>query len=138
MLSGRDGANVVGAETVLLVEDDDKVRQFVSTVLQRHGYQVHAAETPARALLLADQVQGPIDLLLTDMSMPGLNGAQLAAQFSVKRPEAAILFMSGYADHDMPQRDSSSHAYALLEKPFTSLVLLQKVRAVLDGAAVGS
>jgi PAS domain S-box-containing protein len=88
----------VGSETILLVEDDAGVRGFAEHVLQQQGYTLLVAQNGQEALQLAKQYAGPIDLLLADIVMPGLNGTELAEQLAQQRPNMAVLFMSGYAD----------------------------------------
>jgi CheY-like chemotaxis protein len=116
----------VGSETVMLVEDDDGVRQLATRFLLEHGYTVLAAPDGFQALESAGAHPGRIDLLLTDVVMPGLTGWQLARQFAERRPEARVLYMTGYAE--MPDVLDAP----VLQKPFTAFSLLQAVREVLD------
>jgi signal transduction histidine kinase/integral membrane sensor domain MASE1 len=131
----RRSGEMVGLETVIIVEDDDHVRAFIRTVLERHGYRALEAATHARALGLADEIPGAIHLLLADMGIPGVNGIELAAQMSAKRPGIAVLLMSGSPNHLVPH-GRPPNGYHFLEKPFTTHVLLQKVRAVLGVEAL--
>ena len=87
---------VRGTETVLLVEDDDQVRDVARGILHRHGYKVLVARSPGEGLLVCEQHVGPIQLLLTDVVMPQMTGPALAARLSVRRPAMKVLFMSGY------------------------------------------
>jgi signal transduction histidine kinase len=116
----------VGAETVMLVEDDDSVRDLATHFLLGHGYTVLAAPDGAQALAAAAAHEGRIDLLLTDVVMPGLSGWQLARQFTERRPDARVLYMTGYAE--MPAAPDAP----ILQKPFTAFALLQAVREALD------
>jgi signal transduction histidine kinase/ActR/RegA family two-component response regulator len=129
--------NLVGSETVLLVEDDESVRLFAVRLLRRYGYRVHEAASPAEALLVADDVDEAIDLLLTDIIMPGIDGCELVERVSATRPETCLLYMSGYPDQTILRRGLSIDPGELLEKPFTSTDLLRKVREVLDAKSAG-
>ena len=118
------------AETVLLVEDEDSIRALLRTVLRRHGYTVIEAARAAEALSVSDNYHGRIDLLMTDLSMPQMNGDELATRLSHLRPDTRILFMSGMTEHAV-QGDIAAHA-AFIQKPFTPTTIAQKVRDVLD------
>ena len=114
-----------GTETVLLVEDAPAVRLVTRQVLERYGYTVLEAPTGDMALRLAAKHHGPIQLLLTDVVMPGLSGRQLAGQLSQLRSEMKVLYVSGYADPVEP-------GVAYLQKPFAPEALARRVRDVLD------
>jgi CheY-like chemotaxis protein len=106
-----------GTETILLVEDEDGVRAVARQVLQRHGYAVIEVARPEDALALADTSQA-VDLLLTDIVMPGVGGRALAAQFAARRPGTRVLFMSGYpaaaiGRHQMLERGLAVSAKAV-------------------------
>jgi signal transduction histidine kinase len=116
----------VGSETVVLAEDDDAVRELATQFLLEHGYTVLAAADGMQALEMTRAHQGPIHLLLTDVVMPILNGWELARQFRELRPQARVLYMTGYAE--MPVTPDGP----VLQKPFTAFALLQAVREVLD------
>ncbi len=118
-----------GREVVLLVEDEPLVRNLATNGLALHGYRVLSAPTPADALRLAREHQGPIDLLVTDVVMPGMSGRQLAEEFKVLRPGAPIVFMSGYTDAAL---DPGAR---FLQKPFTPAALARVVRETLDARA---
>ena len=123
-----------GEGTILLAEDDDAVRAIARTTLERAGYQVLSASDGASALGLADGHAGPIDLLLTDVIMPGINGRELAQAMTTRRPGLPVLFVSGYtgnvlADYGLPSLD-----HALLDKPFTPASLTAAVAALLGAA----
>ena len=92
----RTGTEIGAGEVVLLVEDDPRVRKFSARVLARHGYRVLEADSADQALTFLDELEDPIHLLLTDVVMPGMNGSDLAETFETRRPDAKILFMSGY------------------------------------------
>jgi len=119
-----------GTETILLVEDEDAVRAVARQVLQRHGYAVIEAPRPEDALALADTSQA-VDLLLTDIVMPGVGGRALAAQFTARRPGARVLFMSGYPAAAIGRHQMLERGLAFLQKPFSAAALAQKVREVL-------
>jgi two-component system cell cycle sensor histidine kinase/response regulator CckA len=117
-------------EVVLVVEDQRGVRQLVFRILTRHGYTVLEAASAADALALFEQ-QGPrIDLLLTDVVMPGMSGAVLAEKLTALRPDLSVLFMSGFTGTDGSAQLPASAT--IVEKPFTASILLQVVRDVLD------
>jgi CheY-like chemotaxis protein len=118
--------------TVLMVEDESPVRAVVHTMLQRLGFEVLAAAHAEDALRLADAFPGTIDLLLTDVIMPGPNGRQLAEQLLPRRPGLRVLYMSGYTDDHLVQHLVQSADAAYLQKPFDSETLGRKVRQALE------
>ena len=120
-----------GSETVLVVEDQEGVRRFVEHVLEHGGYVVIGAADPAAALRAAS-TNRPIDLLLTDVVMPGASGVELLASLRVTRPGLRVLFMSGFADDAVVHRGIIDPAAAFLPKPFTGPALTRKIREVLD------
>ncbi|MGE5243284.1 MAG: ATP-binding protein [Betaproteobacteria bacterium] len=120
----------VSRETILLVEDEDAVRTITSAVLRRHGYRVFEAPAPPAAVEIFTQHGQEIDLLLTDVVMPEMNGPALAQRLVAARPELRVLFVSGYADTDMPI-DERNPNISFLSKPFQAAVLVGKVRDVL-------
>jgi len=121
-----------GVETVLVVEDDDGVRELAQRVLQRQGYTVLTARNGQEALELSNRHPTPIHLLLTDVIMPGLSGRELAEQLQAHRPDLKLLFMSGYTDEAIARHGVLSPGVALVQKPFSPVELARKVRAVLD------
>ena len=120
-------------ETLLLVEDEETVRDLAREILTMTGYTVLAASEAAEGLRIAEHHQGPIDLLLTDVVMPRMNGRELAQRMSTLRPETKVLYMSGYAPETIVGRGVTDLIGPLLPKPFTPEGLLAKVREVLDG-----
>jgi len=124
-----------GSETVLLVEDAEPLREVVRQFLQEAGYNVLVAEDGAAALAASQKRRRPIDLLLTDVVMPGLSGPQLARELQTARPAMHVLFMSGYADEAIGRRGVLEGGITLIEKPFTRRSLLRKLREVLDPVA---
>jgi signal transduction histidine kinase len=120
-----------GAETILLVEDEEMVRAVGQDILQRHGYTILAAREAMEALQLAEKHQGPIHLLFTDMMMPGLSGPELAERLAFIRPETKVLHTSGYLDRWRTQHHSKALSTAFLQKPYTPETLTHKIREVL-------
>jgi DNA-binding response OmpR family regulator len=121
-----------GARTLLVVEDEGAVRELVRTALTRAGYRVLAARDGEEALTRAAAHAGRIDLLLTDVVMPGLNGRDLALRFRQVRPTARVLFMSGFASDVIAEDGGLWGDSDLLAKPFTPNELLARVQAALS------
>jgi two-component system cell cycle sensor histidine kinase/response regulator CckA len=124
-----------GNETVLLAEDEEAVRRLAAMALERNGYRVIAAPDGLAALDMAAAHDGRIDLLLTDVIMPGLNGRELATRFATIHPEARVLFMSGYAGDTLSAQGVLDSSVAFLAKPFVPTELARKVRETLDEPA---
>jgi len=124
-----------GAETILIVEDQTDLRQLVRRILQGHGYQTLDAANGDDALALASRHSDRIHLLITDMVLPGMTGAQLVSRMGSARPGIRILTMSGYSD-EMDLRIDSGTPF--LQKPFTAENLLKQVRDLLDAAETES
>lgn len=120
-----------GAETILLVEDDTMVRQLAREILARNGYTVLEASSEDAPQLVASR-DGIIDLLLTDVVMPKVNGHDLAQQLTALRPNLKVLYMSGYTDNVMVYHHMIGSGAAFISKPFTPSGLSAKVRSVLD------
>jgi two-component system, cell cycle sensor histidine kinase and response regulator CckA len=120
-----------GHEVVMVVDDEATLRTLCVRALKERGYTVLEAETPSEALRFAARYSGRIDLLLSDVVMPGLSGPQLAAELASTRPELRVLYMSGYAEHDMLAELETKHC---LEKPFTPEMLARTLRQVLSAA----
>jgi two-component system cell cycle sensor histidine kinase/response regulator CckA len=123
-----------GGETILLVEDDPAVRRMASEVLLSTGYRVLAAPSGADALRMAAKHEGRLDLLLTDVVMPGMTGPELARQFISQFPRIRILFMSGYTDDAIEKHGVRGRTVRVLQKPFTHETLAQCVREILGPA----
>jgi len=121
-----------GAETILLVEDEPAVRDVVARFLQNAGYHVLARGDGRAAILLMEQPEVKVDLLLTDVVLPGMNGKQLHQQLCAMRPGLRVLFMSGYTDDVIAKHGLVDPSIALLEKPLTQAALLRAARNVLD------
>lgn len=123
---------VGGAETVLLVEDEEGVRKIVCRVLRLHGYTVLEAPDPRNGLDLSAAHPGRIHLLITDVVLPQMSGAALADQIMQERPDTKVLYMSGYTDNAIVHHGVLDPEKAFLQKPFTPDLLARKVREVLD------
>ena len=120
-----------GSETVLLVEDDHAVRHVIESMLKKSGYSVLPCSSPTEALDMTQDRLAAIDLLITDVTMPGLSGPQLVKEIRSIRAELPFLFISGYSD------SLTNHIPGpYLQKPFTQDVLASKVREALRRASV--
>ncbi|MGY8803313.1 MAG: response regulator, partial [bacterium] len=119
-----------GNERILVVEDDEQVRKMLIRSLQAKGYEVLDASHAKDALVLAQQPQ--IDLLVTDVIMPGLNGRELAAKVAELHPKIAVLYVSGYSDDVLTQKGILDDGLKLLKKPFQLDVLTKLIRELLD------
>ena len=129
-------AAYAGAETVLLAEDEPAVCDLVRAILTSRGYTVLSAKLPKEAEMISEQHRGKIDLLLTDVIMPGMGGAELSKRIAARNPRMKVLFMSGYIDDSVVRHGIAESEASFLQKPFTPLSLAKKVREVLDGAPV--
>ena len=121
-----------GSETILLVEDEEGVRELVAETLQSHGYHVIQAPHGGQALQLCEQYDGQIDLMLTDVVMPQMSGRDLAERARPLRPGMKVMFVSGYTDISVVHHGILDAHAAFLPKPFTPDGLARKVREVLD------
>lgn len=121
-----------GSETILLVEDEDAVRQLASTILTARGYSVVSASSGAEAIRKAALHSGQIHLLITDVVMPGMNGRELADRLKAVRPDIKVLFVSGYTADVIVNRGVIDFNAAFLAKPFTHELLAAKVREILN------
>jgi PAS domain S-box-containing protein len=121
-----------GSETVLVVEDEEKVRKLTAEILGRQGYRVLEASHGDEALLIHERYDGPIHLVLVDVVMPGMNGSELAKRLAFLRPETKILYMSGYTDNAIVHHGVLEKGVNYVQKPFTMDALARKVREVLN------
>ncbi|HMH44098.1 MAG TPA: ATP-binding protein, partial [Pyrinomonadaceae bacterium] len=123
--------NLIGSETVLLVEDEEAVRDMAQEILKSNGYKVLRAGDGNEAIKVSEQFEGAIDLMVTDVVMPHLGGRELAERLSLTRPGMRVLYMSGYTDDAIVHHGVLDGRVAFLEKPFTPDVLALKIREVL-------
>ena len=123
-----------GSETVLLVEDEDMVRDTVGRVLRQEGYSVLEGGTPEEAIELFEAYRGPIHLLITDVVMPQMGGRALAERLGPVRSDMKVLYMSGYTDEAIARQGVLDEGSSFIAKPFTMDALARKVRAVLGHA----
>jgi len=130
-LSGRRRSQP-GAESILLVEDEQAVRRLLARELRRSGYEVLESENGVAALELADRHPEPIDVLVTDIVMPKMSGDELARRLLASRPELKIVFMSGHAERHVLRKITDAGMGPLLTKPFVPAKLMEAVRAVLE------
>jgi len=126
-----------GSETLLIVEDEEAVRELARRILSAAGYEVLTAADAGQALLLCERSENPIHLMLTDVVMPGMTGPELAQRLSASRPEMKVLYTSGYADDASAHRRIVAEGAQLIAKPFGVAELTRKVREVLDSQANG-
>ena len=122
-----------GRETVLIVEDEPDLRELTRIFLEGYGYKALAASSAEQAIQMAGIFPANIDLLLTDVIMPGMSGRQLAEKIVGKRPQTKIVYMTGYTDDMVVQHKVLEPGVQLLQKPFTKTELALKVRTTLDG-----
>jgi len=129
-------APAAGEETILLVEDELVVRRLVAEILESNGYTVLQAGDGPSALELLRRHTGALDLLVTDVVMPGMSGPDVAGAIAAMRPGAQVLYISGYTDSSVGQHGVLEPGVAFLQKPFDADALTRKVREVLDGVVV--
>ena len=121
-----------GTETVLITEDEEVVRKLACQVLRMHGYKLLEAADGSEALLICESHLAPIDLLITDVVMPGMSGPELASRLTELRPESKVLLMSGYTDSAIVHHGVLEGGANFIQKPFSTEALAIKVREVLD------
>jgi CheY-like chemotaxis protein len=125
-----------GNETILLVEDESNLRRLARQYLETQGYKILEAEDSAAALQIVDGYMGPIDLLLTDVIMPGMNGRELAVRIAQLLPAVRVLYMSGYTENAVGHDGMLDAGINLLQKPFSLPALKDRVREVLDSEPI--
>jgi PAS domain S-box-containing protein len=128
----KSGLVTSGNETILLVEDDDRVRALVANMLRKNGYTVLLASAADQALEIAARHHGRIHLLLTDVVMPGRSGRLLSERLAAARPDTRVLYMSGYSDDAMLRHGVRSAAAHFIQKPFSVDALAHKIRETLN------
>jgi CheY-like chemotaxis protein len=128
----KSAASPDSTETILLVEDDDRVRALVSNMLRKNGYTVLLASAGDQALEIAARHRGRIHLLLTDVVMPGLNGRILSERLLAARPDTRVLYMSGYSDDAILRHGVRKAAAHFIQKPFSIDALTHKIRETLN------
>jgi PAS domain S-box-containing protein len=124
-----------GDETVLLVEDDDRVRQLITRGLTAQGYRVFAAGEPFQAIELTRQHAAEIDLLIADVMLPAMRGPELALRVAALKPSVGVLYISGYGEEEVRRSDLLKNGAAYLQKPFSTHDLARKVREVCERTA---
>jgi len=133
----KDGATHTdpppGWETVLVVEDQQSVRGFVRNLLMLNGYRVLEAADGSEAMRICRQHPGEIQLVVTDLVMPGMSGRELAERIAKEQPEVKVLYMSGYTDDSVVHAGVAEAGIVFLQKPFSPTTFTHKVREVLDG-----
>ena len=127
-----------GHETILLVEDEESLRTVTREFLTNKGYSIVVAEDFNKAVEVAANADLHIDLLMTDVVLPGASGPKLAERLAVSRPHMKVLFVSGYTADALVHGDMHREEFAFLSKPFSLNALGQKIRTILDGEPVGN
>jgi two-component system cell cycle sensor histidine kinase/response regulator CckA len=131
LVPARPSQTVGGSETILLVEDEASVRQLVRETLEAGGYKLLEAEDGEVALRVAANHNGPIDILITDVVMPGISGQELSRRLCISDPALKVLYLSGYTEDSIIREGALEAGTAFLQKPFTLQTLSRKVREVL-------
>ena len=126
------GGGLTGAETILVVEDNDQVLDMIVKILDRYGYRTLPARDGAEAVRVARDFEGEIHLLLTDVIMPGMSGKEVAERLRSERPDMKVLFMSGYTENIIMQKGILSGDIHYIQKPFSFEGLVRKVREAID------
>jgi CheY-like chemotaxis protein len=122
---------VQGTGTILLVEDEDQVRRLARLILEKHGYRVFEASNGEDAIRIIDLYSGRLDLLVTDVVMPGIDGRDVARAVKAQFPKVKVLYLSGYTSDAVVRHGILHHEVAFLQKPFSAASLAAKVRDVL-------
>lgn len=122
-----------GQGRLLLVEDNDELRELLRSFLENQGYEVLCAKDGKEALRIFENLQKPVDLILTDLVMPYMSGKELVEQARKYEPEVKVLYMSGYVDQKVLDEATHAEGFRFIQKPFGLDVLLKKIRAILEG-----
>src|SRR5690606_28033341 len=128
----RPREDLRGRDTIPVAEDDDQVRALAARALSQFGYRVIEVANGPQALHAFERVRAEVDLLLTDVIMPEMNGIELAEQLRPRRPDMKVLYMSGYTANAMEHLGLAAADNPLLQKPFTPEALARRIREVLD------
>ncbi|HVN48108.1 MAG TPA: two-component regulator propeller domain-containing protein [Bacteroidota bacterium] len=128
----HENVSLDGSETILLVEDEKELLELIKSTLEHHGYSVLALLSPENACLMAETTSAPIDLLITDVVLPGMNGKELKEQLEKRMPHLKTLFISGYTSDIVAKRGVLDEDTQFLHKPFTPVQLLQKIRSIIS------
>jgi CheY-like chemotaxis protein len=120
-----------GSETILVVEDEDMLREIIGRSLKNYGYTVLEARHGGEALLLCERHPEPIHLMLTDVVMPNMNGRELADRLAPLRPDMKVLYMSGYTDNAIVHHGVLEADIFFVQKPFRTKKLIEKIREIL-------
>ncbi|WP_167527733.1 hybrid sensor histidine kinase/response regulator [Desulfosarcina alkanivorans] len=129
----KPSSGLTGSETILLVEDDTQVRDLAHEILTNHGYTILQAQNGKEALNVCRSHEGPIDLLITDVVMPGMNGKELFSILTKKHPDVQVIYMSGYTENIVSHNGVLDEGLQFIQKPFTVFNLTAKVRQALAG-----
>lgn len=124
----------VGSETILLVEDSDQVREMTKSILEQYGYTIIALESGDEALSQVEKHNGAVDLLLTDVVLPGMNGREVFESLSKKYAKLKVLYMSGYTNNVIVHRGVLDKGINFIQKPFSVTSLCSKIRGILDNS----
>jgi len=127
-----------GRETILLLEDEPGVRKYTERVLKNHGYHVISTDVPAEAIAVIEEQAGIVDLVITDVVMPSMNGRQVTDRLLELKPDLRILFISGYSNETLAPKGVMPSGINFLAKPFTPQTLISKVRGLLQPKEVRS
>jgi CheY-like chemotaxis protein len=130
--SATAGRSIGGSETILLVEDEEGLRALALRILQSRGYKVLESKSPEDAVQIGKRHSERIDLMLTDVVMPGMSGPDIAEHLAFLRPNMKVIYMSGYTDDSVVRHGVLEPGTQFLQKPFTPTTLTRKVREVLD------
>lgn len=129
-------ATLHGTETILVVEDQDEVRAVTTQVLRRFGYRVIEARDGGEALVICERLERPIDMLITDVVMPHMNGRELVARLKDQCADLEVLFVSGYPENAVVEHGILEAGIEYLQKPIVPETLARRVRQILDGASI--